>query len=135
MQTGIQILTGFLLTLPFQSKFEDLDAFQIVVYLCLVVGAIVVTALILTSVNLHRAIFGLHIKKSLVTNADRTVRLTMVLVSLVLAGTAGFIFDIVVGRFAGLLAFGLLLVAVILLWAVYPHLVRRRAVKGRAISG
>ena len=25
MQTGIQILTGFLLTLPFQSRFEELD--------------------------------------------------------------------------------------------------------------
>ncbi|HET7414532.1 MAG TPA: DUF6328 family protein [Arthrobacter sp.] len=132
MQTGIQILTGFLLTLPFQSKFQELDTFQVVVYLCLVVGAVVVTALILTSVNLHRAIFGLHIKKSLVTNTDRTVRLTMVLVSLVLAGTAGFIFDIVVGRFAGIFVFGLLLTAVILLWAVYPYTVRRRATRARA---
>lgn len=132
MQTGIQILTGFLLTLPFQSKFDDLDIFQVVVYLCLVIGAVVVTALILTSVNLHRAIFGLHIKKSLVTNTDRTVRLTMVLMSLVLAGTAGFIFDIVVGRFAGILVFGLLLAGVIVLWAVYPYLVRRRAVRARA---
>lgn len=132
MQTGIQILTGFLLTLPFQSKFQELDTFQIVVYLCLVVGAIFVTALILTSVNLHRAIFGRHIKKSLVTNTDRTVRLTMVLVSLVLAGTAGFIFDIVVGRLAGIVVFGLLLAAVILLWAVYPYVVRHRAIRGRA---
>ena len=28
LQTGVQILAGFLLTLPFQSRFETLDDFQ-----------------------------------------------------------------------------------------------------------
>lgn len=127
MQTGIQILTGFLLTLPFHAKFEDLDNFQVVAYLCLVTTAAVVTALILTSVNLHRALFGRRIKKSLVTNSDRMVRATMALVAFVLAGTAGFIFDIVLGRVAGVVMFGSLLAAVTVLWVVYPFLVRRRA--------
>lgn len=28
MQTGVQVLTGFLLTLPFQARFTDLDSYQ-----------------------------------------------------------------------------------------------------------
>ena len=27
-QTGVQVLAGFLVTLPFQSRFEELDSFQ-----------------------------------------------------------------------------------------------------------
>src|SRR6478752_4727305 len=33
LQTGVQILAGFLLTLPFQSRFETLDGFELVLYL------------------------------------------------------------------------------------------------------
>jgi len=36
VQTGTQILTGFLLTVAFQQRFEDLDRFQVTVYLVLV---------------------------------------------------------------------------------------------------
>ena len=47
MQTGVQLLAGFLLTLPFQQKFADLDEFQRDFYLVLVVLAGVTTALVL----------------------------------------------------------------------------------------
>ncbi|MBN9194503.1 MAG: sodium:proton antiporter, partial [Microbacterium sp.] len=36
VQTGTQILTGFLLAIAFQQRFEDLDGYQIAVYLVLV---------------------------------------------------------------------------------------------------
>lgn len=134
MQTGIQILTGFLLTLPFQHRFQELDSFQVTVYLCLVTGAVVVTAIILTSVNLHRALFGRQVKKVLVANSDRMVRVSMALVALVLAGVAGFIFDIVAGRFAGVLIFSLLLALIIALWLVFPFIVRTRAMKAQVAA-
>ena len=38
-QTGIQILTAFLLTLPFQPRFADLTLTQQVIYLTLAGGA------------------------------------------------------------------------------------------------
>jgi hypothetical protein len=50
MQTGVQLLAGFLLTLPFQQRFDDLDEFQRDFYLVLVVLAGVTTALVLTPV-------------------------------------------------------------------------------------
>ncbi|MBK5250221.1 MAG: sodium:proton antiporter, partial [Actinomycetales bacterium] len=42
-QTGTQILTGFLLTLPFQQRFTDLRPDQVRVYLVLVALAVLAT--------------------------------------------------------------------------------------------
>ena len=51
LQTGVQILAGFLLTLPFQERFEDLDSFQVNLYLANVVIAALTTAFILQPVS------------------------------------------------------------------------------------
>ena len=37
IQTGVQLLTGFLLTLPFQSRFEQLATYQQNIYLGMVI--------------------------------------------------------------------------------------------------
>jgi hypothetical protein len=131
MQTGIQILTGFLLTLPFQGRFDELDDFQVAVYLCLVILSAVITAIVLSAVNLHRVLFGLQVKEALVRSGDLVIRISIGLTGLVLSGTAGFIFDIVVGRRAGITVAAALLAGVAVLWIVYPVLVRRRAVARR----
>lgn len=131
MQTGIQILTGFLLTLPFQSRFEELDDVQVVVYLCLVCLSALITALVLSSVNLHRVLFGLRVKSTLVQHTAAIIRMTIALVGLVLAGTAWLIFDLVVDRTAGLVVGASILLVVMLLWVVYPLAVRRRALRNR----
>jgi hypothetical protein len=132
MQTGIQILTGFLLTLPFQSRFDELDDAQVLVYLCLVCLSALITALVLSSVNLHRVLFGLRVKATLVQHTAVIIRATIALVGLVLAGTVWLIFDLVVGRTAGLVVAGSILLVVLLLWVVYPFALRRRAVRNRA---
>ncbi|RJT79912.1 sodium:proton antiporter [Arthrobacter cheniae] len=132
MQTGIQILTGFLLTLPFQSRFTELDDVQVAVYLCLVCLSALITALVLTSVNLHRVLFGLRVKATLVRHTGAMIRTTIALVGLVLAGTAWLIFDLVLNRAAGLTVAGSVLVLVLLLWVAYPLAVRRRALRQRS---
>lgn len=132
MQTGIQILTGFLLTLPFQSRFTELDDVQVTVYLCLVCLSALITALVLTSVNLHRVLFGLRVKATLVRRTAALIRTTIALVGLVLAGTAWLVFDLVVNRAAGLTVGASVLAVVLVLWVVYPLGVRRAALRRRA---
>ncbi|KQO02872.1 sodium:proton antiporter [Arthrobacter sp. Leaf234] len=132
MQTGIQILTGFLLTLPFQSRFTELDDVQVTVYLCLVCLSALITALVLTSVNLHRVLFGLRVKATLVRHTAALIRTTIALVGLVLAGTAWLVFDLVVNRAAGLTVGASVLAVVLVLWVVYPLGVRRAALRRRA---
>lgn len=129
LQTGIQILTGFLLTLPFQSRFTELDSFQVAVYLVLVVLSALITALLLGTVIMHRTFFRMRIKESLVRHAHRILRTTMVLVALVLVGTTGLIFDIVLDRTAGTIVAMSLGLLIVLLWAVVPEVLKRRSMK------
>lgn len=126
MQTGVQILTGFLLTLPFQSRFADLDRYQVVVYLALVVAAVVATALIVAPVSVHRALFRKQMKRNIVTLADRITRAALAALALVITGASLLVFDVVVGRTAGIIAGAGALVVMAVLWVLLPEVLRRR---------
>ena len=121
-QTGTQILTGFLLTLAFQPRFDDLDPFQVDVYLVLVVLAALTTALALAPVSLHRSLFREGAKSQIVVFTDRILKAVLVGVALVLSGTVLLIFDVVLGRAAALVAGGAALVVIIGFWVALPLL-------------
>ena len=97
-QTGIQILTGFLLTVPFQTRFTELTGDQRGFYLVLVVLAAVTTGLMVAPVSLHRWLFRKGAKSTLVTAADRFMRVGLVFLSLVVSGVVGLVFDVVAAR-------------------------------------
>jgi O-antigen/teichoic acid export membrane protein len=126
MQTGVQILTGFLLTLPFQSRFADLDDYQRTVYLVLVVTAVVATALIVAPVSVHRALFRKQMKRNIVTLADRLTRIALGVLALVMTGATVLVFDVVVGRTEGIVAGACVLVVLAIVWVVLPEVLRRR---------
>ncbi len=86
LQTGVQILAGFLLTLPFQSRFETLDDFQVTLYLANVALAALTTALILLPVSVHRRLFRLRLKATLVSSADRITKVALAGVGLAQRG-------------------------------------------------
>ena len=124
IQTGTQILTGFLLAAVFQSRFEELDDYQRIVYLCLVVTSILTTVSGLTPVSLHRALFRQRKKAQVVRVTDRILQFTMLGVALTLAGTGMLIFDFVLGRAGGIVVGVAILLVVVGLWIVVPRVVR-----------
>jgi hypothetical protein len=126
MQTGVQILTGFLLTLPFQPAFADLDDYQRTVYLALVVTSVVATALIVAPVSVHRSLFRQQMKRHIVTLADRLTRVALAVLALVMTGASLLVFDVVVGRTEGLVVGASVLVVLALVWVVLPEVLRRR---------
>ena len=125
IQTGTQILTGFLLTLAFQQRFTDLDQYQVDTYLALVVVAALATCLALAPVALHRALFQRRAKKTIVKIANLLLKATLAAVGLTLTGTAMLIFDVVVGRTAGIVAGACALVFVAVAWIALPVAIRR----------
>ena len=130
LQTGVQILAGFLLTLPFQARFATLDSFQTTLYLACVVLAALTTAMILLPVSVHRRLFRLRLKATLVSSADRITKVALAGVALLSVGTSALVFDVTAGRTAGLIA-GASLLAVLLILLVYvPARLRRQARKG-----
>ena len=70
-QTGVQILFAFLLTLPFSSGFPKASAFQKDTYIVALISAAFATAMIISPVAFHRALFRQGRKPELVRFAHR----------------------------------------------------------------
>lgn len=130
LQTGVQILAGFLLTLPFQQRFERLDSFQVTLYLVNVVIASLTTAFILLPVSVHRRLFRQRLKATLVSSADSITKIALGGVAVLSIGTATLVFDVTAGRSAGLTAGGILL-AILLVLLIYVPLRLNRRAQGR----
>ncbi|MFC0682209.1 DUF6328 family protein [Lysobacter korlensis] len=125
-QTGTQILTGFLLTLAFQPRFEDLDRFQVNVYLVLVGLAALATGLGLAPVSLHRALFRQRAKRRIVQTGHILIRATLATVATLMVGVVLLIFDVVVSRPAAITAAVISAATVIVLWVIVPAVYRAR---------
>ena len=84
-QTGIQILFAFLLTLPFSSGFPRTTSLQKDIYVVALLSAAASTALIISPVAFHRALFRQGRKPELVRYAHRmaTGALSFLLISMV----------------------------------------------------
>lgn len=121
MQTGTQLIAGFLLTLPFQGRFEELDAYQRGLYLAVVLVALGTTALVISPIAVHRRLSGHHVKDRLVALADVAVRGVLAGLGLLIVGITVLVMDVVVGRTGGLVAGGVLLAIVVLLLVLVPE--------------
>jgi hypothetical protein len=84
-QTGVQILFAFLLTLPFSNGFPKVTPFQKDTYVVALISAAFATAMIISPVAFHRALFRQGRKPELVRYAHRMASggLAFMLVSMV----------------------------------------------------
>ena len=124
VQTGTQIITGFLLTAVFQARFEELDTFQLVTYLLLVATSIMTTIAGLAPVSLHRYLFRKRAKAQVLAYADRFAQLTLIGVAVTVVGIGMLIFDFVLGRFWGIVAAAVIAIVLIAIWILVPVRVR-----------
>ncbi|MEJ7794425.1 MAG: DUF6328 family protein [Nocardioides sp.] len=125
MQTGVQLLAGFLLTLPFQTAFGDLDSFQRGLFLALVVIAAVTTLSIVMVVSVHRRLSGQYVKERVVATAQVGLLSAITGVALLVTGIATLIFDVVVNRIAALSVGGAVALLAVILLAVVPQALSR----------
>ncbi|MCK6209121.1 sodium:proton antiporter [Georgenia sp. EYE_87] len=128
-QTGVQLLTGFLLTLPFQPRFADLDDVQVGMYLTLVLLAALTTVLVIAPVSLHRLLFGRRLKRTTVRTGHTIALAGLASLALVVVGTVLLIFDVVGARSTAIGVAGAVLVVIILGWLVAPLVFGRRAAR------
>lgn len=94
-QTGVQILTGFLLTIPFTPRFEDLGTARHAVYAAILCLAVMATMLLMTPVALHRALFHQGARPWLVEVADRLARWGLAAQTAAIVGVLWFILELV----------------------------------------
>ena len=124
LQTGVQLLTGFLLTLPFQSRFATLDVFDRTVYLLTVALSITATGLLIAPVSLPRGLFRRHARHIMVAVAHRLAIAGLATLAMAFVGVVLLIFDVVAGRTFGLAAGAAIATALAVLWFILPAYIR-----------
>ncbi|MET9393030.1 DUF6328 family protein [Streptomyces sp. NPDC006624] len=78
-QMGVQILFGFLLTVVFTEKYDDLTSTDQTIYLVTVVLGACATGALIGPVSLHRLVSGRQIKPQAVRVASRLTLLGLLL--------------------------------------------------------
>jgi len=131
VQTGVQLLTGFLLTLPFQTRFDTLDTFQRTVYLTTLLLAVVALTFFVAPVGYHRALFQRRSKATLVAAASRFARAGLATVALVFTGGVLLVVDVVSGRVAGIATASAVLLLIVVCWYLLPQRAVRAVDRGR----
>jgi hypothetical protein len=126
LQTGTQILTGFLLALAFQPSFADLSDGQRIFYLILVVLSALSSITALAPVSLHRVLFQRRAKASVVAYGHAALLTSLATVSLLLVGVVAFVFDVVVGDTASWVAGIVLGLVILVFWLIFPLRMRAR---------
>lgn len=127
MQTGAQILAAFLVVLPFQSRFDTLEAPDEKLYLVLLIAATVVILLLVTPVAVHRHFFGQQLKATTVTLGHLISKIVVTSVGALIAGCVWFVVQVLLGWQMGALVGGSLMLAVIFLFHVLPRIVTPRS--------
>jgi hypothetical protein len=124
-QTGVQLLTGFLLTLPFQPRFTVLNETMRIVYLVTVACSLMSTLLLVGPVGMHRVLFRRQRLATLVTTAHWCAMAGLFLLGTALVGVTIVIFSAVATSAAGWIAGSLVAVGFLYIWFGLPMFQRR----------
>ena len=137
VQTGVQLLTGLLLTLPFQQRFTILDERMRTVYLVRFACSMASTVLLVAPVGVHRMLFRRHRLDVLVSAAHQFLYAGLILLGVALSGVTAIIFYAVAGKSASAISGGASLIAFTAFWVAGPMLMRwagRRGLRDALVS-
>lgn len=126
VQTGVQILTGFLLTLPFQQRFAEVPGWLHVVYLITVGCAVPATIMLAAPVALHRTLFRRHRLDVVVDEAHRLALVGLVLLGGALCGAVIVVFGVLTAPLPAAIAGAVTLALVVTFWLGVPVWLRER---------
>jgi len=124
-QTGVQILTAFLLTLPFQPAFENLSESRTYVYVGVLLSAMLSMLFLLSPVALHRALFRRGLRPWLVETANVFSRGGLVLLVVANVGAVWLVLDAVLDVTAASIVAAVLVGFTTIGWLVLPVWVLR----------
>ncbi|HZU56548.1 MAG TPA: DUF6328 family protein [Actinocrinis sp.] len=122
-QTGVQILFGFLLTVPFSNRFSHATTLQVAVYTITVLASAVAAALLIAPVSHHRRVFRQGYKAELVVWADRVAQAGLLALLVAMSGVVFLVLDVLKGIALALPLTIAVVIVYCLLWYLMPNLV------------
>ena len=130
-QTGVQVIFAFLLILPFQQRFEEVDDFSRRLYVVVVCLVAVSAVLTLAPVITHRFLYAKHKRDMLLSIADWFTKTAFVTIGCALTGALLLALDMVIDRLVAIIAAALAAILILLVWVVVPiALLRARGGQG-----
>jgi len=122
---GVQVLFGFLLSLPFTMRFTKLNGAQRDLYVTSLVLAALATVLLIGPVAYHRLVFRQGMKEQLVRFANAMAILGLAAVAGAVLIAVLLVTDFVVGTVAADLITAVLAILLTTLWFIVPLSQRR----------
>ncbi|MBO0818318.1 MAG: hypothetical protein J2P30_24560 [Actinobacteria bacterium] len=122
---GVQVLFGFLLSIPFTTKFVNLNHAERGLYVASLLLAAVSSALLLAPVAYHRLVFRQHRKEQLVKDANLLAILGLAAVGLAISASVLLVVSYVEPGFIVTIITVFVVCLFAVLWFVLP-LARRR---------
>jgi hypothetical protein len=119
---GTQVFAGFLITLPFQSRFDKLSTMQRNLYLLIVVTVLIALNCFIAPAAYHRIARPVHRKQAYKVLATWFVIIGLVPFSLSTILTTYFMIDVIVGPGFGVIAALLVGIPIAILWWLFPLL-------------
>ena len=120
LETGTQILTGFLLTVAFQQRFKELSSGQVTLYVVLVSLCCLAAVLSLAPVSLHRLLFRQGRKDMIVRWTDRLLRTALTVVALTIVGVVVLLFDVATDLPIAIVGGLVTAIVLVALWLALP---------------
>lgn len=131
---GVQVLFGFLLAVPFQSRFADVTDLQRGIYIFTLLCSGVASACFIAPTAFHRLLFRHGDKEYLVFFATRVTVAGLIALAAAMNGAVLLITDVVFDTAAAIVAAGAMATVYVGLWFAVP-LSRRRVASSRAREG
>ncbi|HET9494131.1 MAG TPA: DUF6328 family protein [Chloroflexia bacterium] len=122
---GAQVLTAFLIILPFNQGFEKIDDAERWVYLTTFVSSVLSLVLFSAPAAMHRVIRPLRDRERFKNIGTRLILAAQVFASLALVLAVQLVVSQVLGFGASLLAAGAVALVVLALWWVLPLVLKR----------
>jgi hypothetical protein len=124
VQTGVQILFAFLLTLPFQMRFDKINGGERATYIITLLLTTLASLCLIAPVSHHRVLFRRGRKKELVAASSNLAGVGLAFLWLSVVGAVFLIFEVTLGASWAVAAAVALAVAFISVWYLYPMLKR-----------
>lgn len=96
-QTGVRILFGFLLTVPFSNRFALTTTLRAAVYATTLLTGAIATALAIAPVSRHRRLFRRGRKPQLLAHGDRMAQAALLALAATVTGAVFLVLDVLAG--------------------------------------
>jgi hypothetical protein len=131
VQTGVQVLFAFLLTVPFSSRFNEITSFQRGAYFAALAGTAAASVLLIAPTSIHRILFRMGQKEYMVELSNRLAIGGLLSLAIAMVAAMLLVSDVMFGRAAGIATGVVTAVAFGLVWGAVPLLRRREVLAAR----